>query len=155
MLTLFHQHNFRHLFSISIFQFLCCPIFASLLLFQLCGGKSFLIFMNFNVPICKIEYLLHKAIVSKWVMCVQPSAFAEKQWLLTWAYEWTKNRRKGWHLCLHFVPVVLCSEPLSPAATLESRKDRITSFWQGMETTLREQESLAGQITPPNEGNYL
>jgi hypothetical protein len=48
-------------------------------------------------------------------------AFAERHFLfLTWAQELTKHRRKAWHLCLHFVPVVLCSEPFSPAATLES-----------------------------------
>jgi hypothetical protein len=39
-------------------------------------------------------------------------------------HELAKNLRQSWHLCLHFVLVVLCSEPFSLAATLEPRKDR-------------------------------
>jgi hypothetical protein len=50
------------------------------------------------------------------------TVFAEKHRLVTWANESSKNRRKAWYLCLHFVPVVLCHELFSPADTLESRK---------------------------------
>jgi hypothetical protein len=53
------------------------------------------------------------------------TAFAEKHWLLTQAHELTKSRREAWHLCLPFVPVVLDSKSFSPAATLESGKDRL------------------------------
>jgi hypothetical protein len=60
---------------------------------------------------------------------------------------WKKkiNKRKAWHLCLHFVPVVLCSEPFSPAATLESRKDRNDGkhlYDKGLNLPLRSSRAL-------------
>jgi hypothetical protein len=70
-------------------------------------------------------------------------------------HEWTKSRRKAWHLCLHFVPVVLCSKPFFP--TLESRKKRNDQYLydKGLKLPLRKQWRLAGQPTSPNEDNYL
>jgi hypothetical protein len=62
-----------------------------------------------------------------------------------------KNRRKAQHLCLYFVPVVLCSEPFCPAVTLESRKDRNDQqhlYDKELKQSLPSSRTLTGQ-TPP------
>jgi hypothetical protein len=61
-------------------------------------------------------------------------------------------------LCLHFVPVVLCCEPSSPAATLESRKDRNDRkhlYDKGLKPPLWKQWNFAGQTPTHHEDNYL
>jgi hypothetical protein len=84
---------------------------------------------NFHLETGQLWYDLWKRTrpsLHSWIKVyeVHKLLFFLKSWLFTWTHELTKHRRKAWHPCLHFVPVVLYSESFSSAATLKSRKNK-------------------------------
>jgi hypothetical protein len=81
------------------------------------------------------------------------TAFAEKNWLLTWVHELTKHKRKASN---RFSFCTFCSEPLSPAATLDSRKDR--NDWYLYDKALKPLLRNTGDLQDrplPSENSYL
>jgi hypothetical protein len=86
--------------------------------------------------------------------CSFETAFAKKHWVLTWAHEFTKHRRKAWHLCL-LSSFALNRSLLQPPWNQGRTRMIHNIFTQGTESSPKDQWSLAGQTTPPNWDNYL